>query len=191
MKHLLSLVLAVALLLPGFADARSTYDRHFQKNAKRFFAMAVDWRWFKAQAMAESALDPFAVSHVGARGLMQLMPFTSAEMSRVLGVPDLPFDPGLNILMGVAYNRKLWDFWHAPRTKRERLMLVFASYNAGPGNLLKAQRLAKRKGGCSCTWKCLAPFLGTFTGGRARETKGYVIRVKKNFFDMIYRRKNE
>ena len=189
MKHLLPLVLALALLMPGFALAHPDYDRHFRKSAKRFFALAVDWRWFKAQAMAESSLDPLAVSRAGARGLMQLMPFTSREVSRKLGVFDLPFDPRLNILMGVAYDRKLWDFWHAPRTRRERLMLVFASYNAGPGNLLKAQKLAERKGLCSRTWECLAPMLGRVTGGHAQETKGYVWKVLKYFNEFIWLRK--
>ncbi|MBP6775074.1 MAG: transglycosylase SLT domain-containing protein, partial [Gemmatimonadaceae bacterium] len=54
----------------------STYDPIFRKYSKRYFSVAFDWRHFKAQAMAESDLNPKARSRVGARGLMQLMPST-------------------------------------------------------------------------------------------------------------------
>ena len=46
------------------------YDRHFKKYSKRYFGPLFDWHWFKAQAIAESALSHDAESHVGARGLM-------------------------------------------------------------------------------------------------------------------------
>src|SRR3954469_6866865 len=62
---------------PGPADR---YDDTFRKYSKRFFGPGFDWQYFKAQAMAESNLQPNAKSRVGARGLMQLMPSTYKEI---------------------------------------------------------------------------------------------------------------
>ena len=71
---------------------------------------------------AESAFDQFAVSSVGAQGLMQLMPALSKE----LGVTD-PFDARQNIMAGTRYLAQLLDM------HKGNIALALASYNAGPG----------------------------------------------------------
>jgi soluble lytic murein transglycosylase-like protein len=72
-----------------------------------------------AVARAESALQPDAVSHRGARGLLQLMPATAEE----LGVdPDLPAE---NLAGGARYLRALIDRFGS-------LQLALAAYEAGP-----------------------------------------------------------
>jgi len=76
----------------------------------------------RAVMRMESAFDPFALSRVGAEGLMQLMPALAVEM----GVLD-SFDPRDNIMGGVRYLRELLDR-HDGNVK-----LALASYNAGPG----------------------------------------------------------
>ena len=58
------------------------YDHHFRKYSKRYFGPQKDWRWFKAQAIAESSLNPKARSKAGAIGLMQIMPSTMAEINK-------------------------------------------------------------------------------------------------------------
>jgi soluble lytic murein transglycosylase-like protein len=70
---------------------------------------------------AESGGNPRAVSRTGARGLMQLMPGTAAE----LGVAD-SFSPEGNVDGGSAYLDRLLTRYH------DNLPLALAAYNAGP-----------------------------------------------------------
>jgi len=70
---------------------------------------------------AESGGNARAVSHAGARGLMQLMPSTAAG----LGVKD-SFEPSENVRGGSAYLDALLTRYH------ENLSLALAAYNAGP-----------------------------------------------------------
>lgn len=119
------------------------YDHLFRKYSKRYFSVAYDWAWFKAQAMAESGLNPDAVSPVGAKGLMQVMPATFLEIAGKTGIPDYPFTPRWNIAAGIFYDRYLYDNWSSPRPEKDRLALMFASYNAGLGNVLNAQRICE------------------------------------------------
>lgn len=80
----------------------------------------LDANLVKAVIQAESGGDRFAVSHKGAKGLMQLMPATAAE----LGSGDL-FDPEQNIASGTRYLRSLLDRYHS-------VELALWAYNAGP-----------------------------------------------------------
>lgn len=70
---------------------------------------------------AESNGNARAVSHAGARGLMQLMPGTAAEQ----GVNDT-FAPDQNVRGGSAYLNELLVRYH------DNIALALAAYNAGP-----------------------------------------------------------
>ena len=70
--------------MPEVTDRHWTkkYDQYFRKYSKRFFGPALDWHWFKAQGIAESGLRGNARSWVNAKGIMQLMPRTFAELKK-------------------------------------------------------------------------------------------------------------
>jgi soluble lytic murein transglycosylase-like protein len=80
----------------------------------------------------ESRFDPFAVSHKGALGLMQVLPSTGAPIARRLGIPwrgpQTLFDPHANLRIGVAYLRELIDRYANVRA-------ALAAYNWGPGEI--------------------------------------------------------
>jgi soluble lytic murein transglycosylase-like protein len=81
-------------------------------------------RLLAAVAEAESRFDARAVSHKGARGLLQLMPATG----RRLGLrPAELFDPIKNLDAGARYLRQLADRF------QDDLSLMLAAYNAGEG----------------------------------------------------------
>ena len=163
----------------------SQYDRYFQVFALEFFYQVLPWQWFKAQAIAESSLDPDALSPVGALGLMQLMPATAAEMAQLLGIANAPLVPHVNIRLGIAYDRRCWDFWtSASRSHEDRIRFMLGSYNAGWGNILKAQRLAVATGHPGDKWRSIAECLPKVTGAHAAETIAYAAKIERLFAEL-------
>lgn len=133
------------------------------------------WCWNKAQIKAESAFNPNAVSRVGAMGLGQFMPATWAQMQRELrwNSDVSAFTPSVNIQAQAYYMKKLRDQFKRERPEYDRHSLALASYNAGLGNILKAQ---KRTGG-SLLYQPMIEQLPYITGHHSRETTQYVNRI--------------
>lgn len=86
----------------------------------------VDPRFIHAVIKQESKYDPKAVSHVGAQGLMQMMPGTAKRF----GLKD-PFDATANVEAGTKYLK-----WLLKRFDGD-VSLALAGYNAGEGSVDK------------------------------------------------------
>lgn len=132
-----------------------------------------------AIARQESAFDPTATSHAGARGLMQMMPATARETARRANLPfDWPRlgrDPLYSAQMGAAHLNDLLKEW------RGSYILTFAAYNAGSGNVKKwiaAYGDPRKPEVDAVDWIERIPFY---------ETRNYVQRVMENL--QVYRQR--
>lgn len=130
-----------------------------------------------AIAHQESAFNPLAKSHAGALGLLQLMPETARTTASRFGVgfnlERLTTDPAYNAQLGAAHLDELLQNW------RGSLILTFAAYNAGGGNVRKwieSHGDPRMPGVDPIDWIERIPFF---------ETRHYVQRISENL--MIYR----
>ena len=153
----------------NFAKKRASYEYRLTQSMRRVKQIqdptrSADWQRFEeiqalflrygerygfdplmlaAQGYQESRLDQSAKSHVGAIGVMQLMPATGAEMK----VGDVRIlEP--NIHAGAKYLDLLMTrfFPDANFSEGNRPLFAFAAYNAGPGNMAKMRREAEARG---------------------------------------------
>jgi len=150
------------------------FDPLFRKYTKHYFGAHFDWRWFKAQGIAESGLDPDAKSPMGARGIMQMLPSTYEEIKMQIPFLARIEDPRWNIAAAIFYDRQLYRKWKQQHDIRvtERLKFAFGSYNAGYGNILKAHRRATDRDGEVKRWNQVASFAPS-------ETRHYVGRIEE------------
>lgn len=155
------------------------YDNYFSKYTKHHFGPAFDWHHFKAQAIAESRLKENAKSHVGAIGLMQIMPATYTEISkRYRYIKGNSSSPKWSIAAGIYYNRSIWNLFKAKRPFQDRLDFTFGAYNAGKGNIIKAQKHAKRLELNPDLWLSIEQTLPKVTGKHSKETLSYVKKIE-------------
>jgi membrane-bound lytic murein transglycosylase MltF len=103
----------------------------------------MDFLLMAAQGYQESGLDHSARSHVGAIGVMQVMPATGKDL-KVGDIKQL--EP--NIHAGVKYMRWMVDNFYAdePMDRLNKGLFAFASYNAGPGRIRQLRAEAKKRG---------------------------------------------
>jgi hypothetical protein len=116
----------VSASLKGFTTGDAKVDGFIIESGMR---NGVDPVLLYAQMHQESAFKRGAISHKGARGLMQLMPGTAARF----GVTNI-FDPKQNIEGGARYMRFLLDHFGGD------ISLALAGYNAGEGAVRKYGR---------------------------------------------------
>ena len=120
----------------------------------------------------ESQFDPKAGSYAGAKGLMQLMPYTAKKLSKGLNLKysksRLTSDPEYNVILGSAYLDELLSKYDGS------YILTLAAYNAGSS---RVTRWIARYGDPRTNdidpvdWIELIPF---------KETRNYVQRVMEN-----------
>lgn len=135
-------------------DRYTRYDALIARAAERY---RIPEALVRAIIHVESDFDPRAVSRVGARGLMQLMPATA----RLVGVTAV-HDAAQNIFGGVRFLRMLANRFAG------NLRLTIAAYHAGPGAV-------DRYGGVPpyrTTHKYLRMVLSRFRAYRASQARG-------------------
>ena len=129
------------------------------------------WSLAHGISRQESSFDPYALSHAGARGMMQLMTGTAREQAGKMGVGfdsyRLISDPSYNVLIGSAYFNRLLSNWNGS------VPLAVAAYNAGSGNVRKwIDRYGDPRGQVDMLkWIEAIPY---------SETRAYVQRVIEN-----------
>ena len=103
----------------------------------------VDYLLMAAQGYQESTLDQNVKSPVGAIGVMQVMPPTGKELN-VGNISQV--EP--NIHAGVKYMRFMMDqyFKDEPMDDLNKILMTFASYNAGPGRVRQLRKETATRG---------------------------------------------
>jgi soluble lytic murein transglycosylase len=135
-------------------------------------SMESHWTMIHAISRQESQFDREALSPVGARGLMQLMPATAKEQAGKIGLPfeagKLTQDIGYNVRLGSSFFDRMLTYYNGS------YVLAIASYNAGPGNVnkfIRANGDPRQPGVDIVDWIEAIPL---------SETRGYVQKVLEN-----------
>ena len=131
-----------------------------------------NWTFVHAITRQESQFAQNAISHAGARGLMQLMPGTAREQAGKMGISymsaDLIGSPDTNIRLGDGYFSRMMDYYGGSYP------LAVAAYNAGPGNVNKWLRANGDPRTGAVNWIDWLERIPVY------ETKNYVQRVLEN-----------
>ncbi len=168
------LLTALAVFVIAPAVLRSHYRLSYAELIQTYAAeFDLDPYLVAGVIYTESKFDPDAVSRTGARGLMQIMPDTGAEIAAKLGIEefnaDALFDPAVSVRFGCFYLQEQMQRFD------KNVGVVLAAYNAGPNR--------------AALW--LSQY-GMTDDGRIRyieyeETKNYVNRVlqaQENYHDL-------
>lgn len=115
----------------------------------------VDWRLVVAVMKVESKFDHNAESEKGARGFMQIMPATQTEIAEKFGLESEAFDdPHGNIRGGIYYLAQLYkQFGNDGLSEENRVKFTLAAYNAGPGRVMDAKKMAEYVNDDPREWK--------------------------------------
>jgi soluble lytic murein transglycosylase len=131
-----------------------------------------NWVMDHALARQESQFAQNAISHAGARGLMQLMPGTAREQAGKLGLSynmdALISDPNYNVRLGDGYFGRMMDYYGGATP------LAVGAYNAGAGNVNKWLRANGDPRTGTIDWIDWLERIPIY------ETKNYIQRVLEN-----------
>jgi len=158
------------------AEERRKFDAMlgiFRKYGSRY---DIDPVIMAAQGYQESRLDQAAKSHVGAIGVMQLMPATGREQN----VGDIrQTEP--NIHAGIKYMRFVIDQYYKdePMKPLDQWLIAFASYNAGPARIRAIRRDTEKRGLDKNVWFGNVERVASEEIGR--ETVDYVSNIYKYY----------
>ncbi|MGG2141982.1 transglycosylase SLT domain-containing protein [Symbiopectobacterium sp. RP] len=143
------------LLMGGAFDANATrtpqaalpYRAALIRNARLVWGLNAPVADFAAQIEHESSWQPGITNHIGAQGLGQFMPATTAWIGEVM--PELadkaPLNPGWSLRAVVSFDNWLWQRLSAVNSC-ERMAMTLSAYNGGLGWVQRDRRLAERQG---------------------------------------------
>ena len=164
-------------------NARSDEDRErfnsmvqlFRKYGDKY---RLDYLLMAAQGYQESGLDQSKRSHVGAIGVMQVMPATARD--KAVNIPDIDKLES-NIHAGIKYNRWVIDHFYqdAAMSRLDKGLFAFASYNAGPGRVASLRKQAAAEGLDPDKWFNNVELIAAKRIGR--ETVTYVSNIYKYY----------
>ena len=124
----------------------SHFDHLFKKYAKE---INWDWRVIASLAYNESNFDTTAVSWVGAKGLMQLMPRTA----RAMGIPEgKEHHAEESVKAATRYLNQLAGYFKRVTDHQEKIKFILGAYNAGIGHVFDAMALAEKYGKDKYVW---------------------------------------
>ncbi len=154
----------------------------FRKMVKYFKAYAkqydFDYLLLTALAYQESGLNQSAKSHVGAVGVMQILPSTAKDKN--VNIPNIQ-EVENNIHAGTKYLRFMIDRYFNDESidRLNRALLAFASYNAGPARVAKLRKETKEMGLNPNVWFQNVEVVAAKRIGR--ETVQYVSNIYKYY----------
>jgi membrane-bound lytic murein transglycosylase MltF len=126
-------------------EERKKFDATIELFKKYASMYRFDWLMVAAQAYQESQLDHSRRSHVGAIGIMQLMPTTAKDPN--VNIPDIT-NLENNIHAGTKYLRFVANQYFNDEKIDElnKWLFAFASYNAGPTRVSRLRHEATKMG---------------------------------------------
>ena len=174
--------LDLAMRAAKYAIKKNVYLYHFAYPSLNNFNIYknLEKELVYAVIRQESAFDPKAISRVGARGIMQIMPATAKKMSKKLKLnyskKRLTSDVQYNVSIGSYYLYSLIDEY-------DSYLLALVGYNAGPRRIKKWIRRygdPRKESVDTTNWIENIPI---------KETRLYVKIVLSNL--QVYRQKNQ
>lgn len=140
----------------------SSYDDLMRSISKEF---GVDWRLLATMAEAESKFNPYMISPMGAKGLMQIMPIVAREFKEK---QEDVMKIDINIMLAAKLLVQIERMLNLPDSMPEsdKLKVILAGYNAGVGHLLDAMRLADKYGTEPNSWSDISLYLQSKTADK-------------------------
>lgn len=170
-------------------ETKYVTNAHQTEDRKRFMEMVeyfkiygkkydFDHLMLAALAYQESRLDQKAKSHVGAVGVMQILPSTAKDKN--VGINNI-HEVDSNIHAGTKYLRFMVDRYFTDDSidKTNKILFAFASYNAGPGKVARLRQEAVKMGLDPNVWFHNVEVVAAKRIGR--ETVQYVSNIYKYY----------
>lgn len=163
---------------PASSKERKKFEkliRYFETYGKQY---TFDYLLLTALAYQESRLNQNAKSHVGAVGVMQILPSTARDKN--VNIPNI-YEVEANIHAGTKYLRFLADRYFSDKaiSKLNRGLFSFAAYNAGPAKIARLRKEAKATGLDPNVWFQNVEVVAAKRIGR--ETVQYVSNIYKYY----------